>query len=258
VTVGNISDAERKERLLAALPQDGSSIGNGYISRQLNWSVETYVKVRNELVAEGKVVIGRGRGGVLRLTEPREKADAPATTDRPSRTRERTLYPSFRTSLEAWAESQGWSDFVIEQTSDQGSRRTGGRFTRPDFVVVGIKKYEYTPGVVRDIETFEVKPTGADIGAVFEAAAHSRFATKSYLVLEVEENEPTEDELGRIESECQRFGVGLITFLNPAAFDRWKYPVDPSRREPDPELVELFIKSQVGVKNQERIRKWMR
>ena len=157
-----------------------------------------------------------------------------------------------------WAEAQGWTERIVQQTSDQGTRATGGRYTRPDFVVIGMRKYDYSPGVVRDVETFEVKPLGAKIDAVFEAAAHSRAATKSYLALQIDENNPTEHALARFEDECRRFGVGLITFKDPCKFERWNFLVEPVRREPDPELLEQFIRDQVNVRNQELVRKWVR
>jgi hypothetical protein len=247
------SDAERKRLLLNALPEDGSAVGNTNLMRRLKWSADTYFKLRDDLVTEAKVQTGRGRGGSVRLATPHESGAQPKRTKKGSP--ERALYPRFLESLKTWASGQGWTDHVVQQTSDQGRRRTGGRFTRPDFVVVGMKKYEYTPGIVRDLETFEVKPIGATIEAVFETAAHSRIGTKSYLALHTAADNPTEDDLGRIEAECQRFGVGLVTFEDPGRFDAWLYLVEPVRSEPDPELVEQFITSQISAKNQERIRK---
>jgi hypothetical protein len=252
--MANISDDERKSRLLAAVPKDGSSIGNTYLARQLGWSLDVYFKVRNGLVTDGRLEIGRGRGGSVRLIVDTPSTSAPPAR-KPRNEKERSLYAPFLGTLKIWSAGQGWHDHVVQQTSDQGAKATGGRYTRPDFVVIGIKKYEYTPGVVRDIETFEVKPLGATIDAVFEAAAHSRAATKSYLALEVAENQPTEDEIARFESECQRFGLGLLTFVEPT---EWHYLVDPVRREPDPELVDQFFRAQILPVNQERIRKQLR
>jgi hypothetical protein len=257
VEMGNISDAQRRANLLAEVPQDGSPVGNTYLSKQLGWTPDVYLKIPNELVAEGKLSLGRGRGGSVRLSEPSGLPTTDIVDEEVHRHRERSLYPTFRESLRIWADAQGWSAYIIEQTSDQGRRRTGGRYTRPDFVVIGVKKYRYTPGVVRDIETFELKPIGAAIESVFEAAAHSRLATKSYLALQVGENEPTEDELSRIEAECQRFRIGLITFEDPKDYASWRYPVDPIRTEPDPELVEQFVRNQLSAKNQDQIGMWM-
>jgi hypothetical protein len=254
--MARITDDKRKQRLLQAIPADGTAVGNKYLAKSLGWALDSYFKLRNELVTDGKVEIGRGRGGSVRRVS--SEIDRAAVVPKVRRTRERSLYPGFLESLRTWAGAQAWTEHIIQQTSDQGARRTGGRYTRPDFVVIGIKKYEYTPGVVRDIETFEVKPLGAPIDVVFEAASHSRAATKSYVALQIAENEPTEDELGRIESECQRFGIGLITYTDPKDYPNWQYLSEPIRKEPDPELVEQFIRDQVSITNQERVRKWMR
>ncbi len=256
--MARITDAERKKRLLKLLPADGTPVGNKYLAKKLGWPLQSYFKLRDELVAEKKVEVGRGRGGSVR--RPSTEIDRAAIVARKGRRRssERSLYAGFLEGLRLWARAQSWTDHIIQQTSDQGRRRTGGRFTRPDFVVIGTKKYEYTPGVIRDIETFEVKALGATIDVVFEAASHSRFATKAYVALQTAENEPTEDELGRIESECQRFGLGLITYQDPSDYDNWEYRCDPVRKEPDPELVEQFVRDQVSAKNQEKIRKWIR
>jgi hypothetical protein len=82
--------------------------------------------------------------------------------------------------------------------------------------------------------------------------------TKSYLALQTTQETPTDDELARLESECQRFGVGLILFGKPQDFEDWDYRIDPIRQEPDPELLEQFIRDQLSAKNQETIRKWVR
>jgi hypothetical protein len=256
--MARITDEERKKRLLKAIPADGTAVGNKYLAKSLSWDLDGYLKLRNELVAEGKVEIGRGRGGSVRRVLTEVDPAAVAARRKSRRTSERSLYPGFLESLRLWAGAQAWTDYIIQQTSDQGRRRTGGRFTRPDFVVIGIKNYECTPGVVRDIETFEVKPLGATIEVVFEAASQSRVASKAYVALQTAENEPTEDELGRIESECQRFGIGLITFADPSDYQNWQYLAEPVRKEPDPELVEQFVRDQMSTKNQEHTRKWMR
>jgi hypothetical protein len=262
--MANISDAQRKQRLLNALPPDGTSRGNRALARELKWKPDLYLKIRDDLVTEGKVQVGRGRGGSVRLTKPtpvvgkKKQKTAIQQAAKPTRGAERKLYPDFLKSLHTWAEAQGWTDKLVQQTSDQGSKATGGKYTRPDFVVVGIKKYEYTPGLVRDVETFEVKPLGALIDGVFEAAAHSRAATRSYLALQVAPDSPTEDQLARFEAECQRFGVGLITFTDPGDYENWTFLVDPVRTEPDPELLEQFVRDQMNKKNQETVRKWVR
>lgn len=246
-----------RDELLQYVPADGSTIGNGRLREQLEWETEKYIRVRDEAVRDGILRLGRGRGGAVSRTSP--SAPGPVEVEKPASKepkREIDLYPGFMRGLQTWAANQGWTSHFVEQVSHQGRRNTGGNWTRPDFVVVGARKYDYTPGIVRDVETFEVKPATCDIAAVFEAAAHSRFATKSHLAIAATPETLKEDLLARIESECQRFGLGLILFTNPADTDSWDYRADAIRSEPDPDLLERFINDQISEK--EKLRRWLR
>jgi adenine-specific DNA-methyltransferase len=68
-----------KAAILARLPEDGSQIGNQKMQTQLvmvnelKLSEEDYRRACEELVAEGQIARGRGRGGAIRLAE--EKAE---------------------------------------------------------------------------------------------------------------------------------------------------------------------------------------
>lgn len=252
-----------KEKILTLLPPDGSSVGNASVRASLGLDWPQYQKVRDELVQDGLIELGRGRGGSVRRTrivesevieeEKKEKKAAQKYAGL-----EAKLYEPFFSSLKLWARDQSWTDFVLHKTAFSGRRATGGIWTRPDFVVVGYRKFEYTPGIVRDLETFEVKTHMCGIEAVFETAAQSRAATKSYLAVLKNEKGPSQENLDRIESECIRFGLGLIFFGNPKNYSEWEYRVEPTRQEPDPFIVEEFVRTQIPRNDQEKIRKWLR
>jgi hypothetical protein len=199
--------------------------------------------------------LGKGQGGSVSLTKPLSDKEIVPENDRKRAKQENELYPGFLKGLQKWAADQGWTDHFVEQLAHQGRRATGGNWTRPDFVVIAMQKYEYTPGTVRDVVTFEVKLSSCGIEAVFETAAHSRCATRSYLAIQQSGNEPNEQDLQRIESECARFHIGLIIFRDPESLDDWVYRVEPERGEPDPDLLEDFIDKQVT--NKEKLRKWL-
>ena len=241
------------KELIDRVPADGSTIGNGSLRKVLDWDVDRYQHVRDELVAAGTIRLGRGRGGTVSLVQP--QTSAPATQVTVGKRRERGQYAGFRRGLAKWAAAQGWNDYFVEQTADQGSRSTGGKFTRPDFVVAGVRQYEYTPWKTRDLETFELKLSNCKIDAVFETAAHSRCATRSHLAIVRDEDGPNDQDLDRIASECQRLGLGLVLIDDPETPDAWDYRVEPLRQEPDPEALESFVKTQVSGK--ERLRKWL-
>lgn len=247
-------EVKARVELLAQVPSDGTTIGNGSLRESLGWDLDTYQAVRDELVARGVIRLGPGRGGTVSLVEPRSPV---APTRAASRRRpERELYAAVGRGLAKWASNQGWSDHFVEQTAHQGSKKTGGKLTRPDFVVIGFRCYEYTPGKIRDVETIEVKLWPCGIEAVFEAAAHSRWATRSHLAIKRSRSHgPTAEDLARLEAECQRFGVGLILFDDPETPDAWVYRIEPARQEPDPELLEEFLNTQV--KGREQLRKWL-
>jgi hypothetical protein len=106
-----------------------------------------------------------------------------------------------------------------------------------------------------EVITFELKPNlDAAIEGVFEALAHSAFAHRSYLAIDVtsypEENIPGE----RILQECGRLGVGYIKFEDPADYETFDIVSPAKLNEPDPYEVDTFIKTQISAANQERLR----
>lgn len=69
-----------KEKFVTVLTELGGSAGNGRLRETLGWAEATYNAVKEELVTEGVVIPGRGRGGSVAL------ADAPrveAVSDKP-------------------------------------------------------------------------------------------------------------------------------------------------------------------------------
>lgn len=91
---------------------------------------------------------------------------------------------------------------------------------------------------------------------MFETAAHSRFATKSYLAIERPAGAKRDELLARAETECQRFGIGLLTFSHGSAHEDWTVLVEAKRQEPDPRDLERFIEDQIPERDRSRIRKW--
>ena len=58
---------ELRQALLSALRSAGGSKGNGALRQDLGWSAPTYDAVKNDIVASGEVIPGRGRGGSIAL-----------------------------------------------------------------------------------------------------------------------------------------------------------------------------------------------
>lgn len=112
--------ARHKEALLAAIPADGTAMGNGALREKVQLSVADYQSVVDELIDDGSVERWRGRGGTLRRTaatiEAKAKTRAAAEEEKAekdagtrSRVLEAKLYPPFLASLRLWANDQGWT-----------------------------------------------------------------------------------------------------------------------------------------------------
>ena len=57
----------KKDKFIAALTELGGSAGNGRLREALQWMEATYNAVKDDLLADGVIVLGRGRGGSVAL-----------------------------------------------------------------------------------------------------------------------------------------------------------------------------------------------
>jgi hypothetical protein len=249
-----------KERMYALVPEDGRSIGNINLRRLLakeakgKLSDDDYWFVRNQLIADGKIVKGAGLGGSARRAAGAAQvgqthAQAAAVA------KEADLYEPFCTTISAmFTKDRQITSFVCQVTAHQGSRQTGGQWTRPDITLVAVRVFPFVPGKMLEVVTFEVKPLNSfGIGGVFETAAHSVFANKCYLAIQVPKGDVASDDLARLERECKRFGVGLLTFVNPKDWDTFEEVVEAAHRSPDPAELSIFINSQISEENKRKI-----
>ncbi len=74
-------DPRLRDRLLSLVPADGRPVGNGRLLELLmgaegqKVTKAEYDRVRDQLLAEGRLVSGRGRGGSVRLAAPSAASD---------------------------------------------------------------------------------------------------------------------------------------------------------------------------------------
>jgi hypothetical protein len=267
---------EYKQALFDLTPTDGKSIGNATLREMLRarftgdqFTEEDYWDLRNSLITDGRLEKGRGKGGsVARIlvAEPPPAAAAPtvvptigADVTAPAAA-EAPLYEPFQRVIQTgYVADNDLKPWICEVTAFQGRRNTGGLWTRPDVTLIAIQTFVYVPDKLFEVITFEIKPSlETAMEGVFETAAHSAFAHRSYLAFPDSKEYDNNPLFDRIRDECERFGLGLILFEDVTNWDTYTFEVSPERKSPDPQAVNDFIKGQISEKSREEIQRWFR
>lgn len=261
-----------KDALLQKVRDAGGKSGNVSLIRDLAWGEDDYWAVRDSLVDAGALALGKGKGGSVRLIEAVQPAapaaaapDAPAVgagAPQAGADKEYVLYePMAKVLREQWTRDSRFQSSKVEITAKQGKRATGGTWSRPDITVIGYSVFLYLPGRHFEVATFEVKPTDqVTITAVYEALAHRRSATRSFVIYHIPEEqlEKLENELEEICVEAKRQGIGIIVATKPDDYETWDERVEAVRVEPDPNKLNDFIAVQVSEGAKEEIVKWFK
>ena len=253
-----------RARLLALVPADGSTVGNTALIRQLGWATNRYWYARDSLLEAGVIIRAKGRGGAVRRAHPDEAAAPTVSAEAEfigevalAYVHEADLYQDIKVTLETfWAKERQIEPLAVEVTASQGSKATGGRWTRPDLVSVAVRTYRYLPGKYMEVVTFEVKPRDAiTVTAVYEALAHLRSATHAYVIFHVpdDDTESVKQTIDEARHIGRAHGVGIITMGNPKAWDTWDELEEARRVEPDPERLDEFINLQLNHDAHDRI-----
>ncbi len=264
--IGKKQLSEISKILFDSTPKDGKRILNGTALEKvqkaaarlkLKVSKELYFEIRDELITEGKLGKGRGPGGsVFRI----EAATTPVKTTKKKWPSESALYPPLYEYIkQTWAPGDGIRRFVVDTTANLGRKKTHGIWTRPDLSLVAVHAYPYIPGKTVELVTFEIKPANNfGIEGVFETAAHSRAAHRSYLMIHTPEGKPDlEGKFKRLVDECERFHLGLTIFGNPDDWETFEEVLDAERRNPNPVDVNAFITDVMRKHAQEEVREML-
>lgn len=262
---------EFKKKLLGHVPDNGSSIGNITLRDTiLEWDKEKYSAVKNLLIKEGKLELGRGKGGSVKLP-PSSKENADAHVQEGEGVmpdgdvqgavvyaNEDALYePMLKVLQEDWVAEQNFEGSLIEKTARNGAK-PDGKWSRPDLTVLAHTAYPYIRGKIFDVISFEIKYRGSlDVTAVYEALSHKKAATKSYVLAWINEAEGDVDIVSEVANAARRHGVGLITAEDPTNYDTWQIVVDAIREDPDPAELNRFLANQISKESQDQWRKWL-
>lgn len=252
----------RLEEFVASLVDLGGVCGNGRLRSSLGWDEEFYWKVQGQLVQDGTIVPGRGQGGSVRHVASDETNLGPnlevELSETPRQQRERPLYQPIKREIETkWIERFGFDAVRVEETHSQGSKNTGGTFTRPDVTAVGVKQYVYLPKRI-EVVTFEIKPNDqVGVMGVLEAIAHREAAHRSYVIFAVSRqvfDNSTEGD--RAMELAQKYGVGIILTEQPDQVGSWEVVLDAIRHEPDPARLDRFLGDLPSEAFRNQISKW--
>jgi hypothetical protein len=241
--------SRKAEKLLELVPQDGDFVGNTYLKRKSRLG-KGYWKLRDQLVEGGLLTIGKGRGGSVARSASKGESVPELRKRKLFVDKESELYEPLRKWVaEEWGKGVTPVDFfeVLVTGSPRNREIASGKWSRPDVTLVQVNNYEYLAQPVLDVTTFEIKKSSdsEDIRSVFEAAAHSRRAHFSYLVVEVEG--PDYEFPERLVSELERFNIGLIFMWKKRGtwqFEEHEWETDRLNPEPDElnALLETFFR----------------
>jgi hypothetical protein len=249
---------QKSDQLIKKLRELNGSAGNKTLRDELGWPEEEYWPIRDYLVNDGRLALGKGKGGSVKLLESQEVV--------PEGIVENDLYDDVASVLRnEWAKHNRFRECIVEVTAHQGKKDTGGTWTRPDIVVAAMRVFPHVMGKFFDVITFEVKlQQGINVTAVYEALAHRRAATKSYVWIYTprkegeKPNEELEEKLARIEAEASRHGIGMIVAQDLSKIATWDERVVAERVEPDPAALNDFIAQQISATARTEMAPWFR
>lgn len=270
---------EYQNLLLSLVPESGENVGNVSLREQLRMKIasqgdvlsdEDYWLLRDSLIDSGVLEQGRGRGGSIhRIKAASESAEAQfpeppgvvaplQVVSEPPQFTEASLYEPFHKAIvSGYTKDNRLKRYISEITAHQGRRVTGGKWTRPDLTLIAVRTYTFSPGKRLEVISFEVKPDlDSALEGVYEALAHSAFAHRSFLAVDIRQFKEPNQEIpdDRIVQECTRHGVGYIVFSDVRDYNTYEIKAPAKLKEPDPEEVDNFIKKQIGSERQEELR----
>lgn len=261
---------EFQKLLLSLLEVGGQARGNVTLMQELKEKIkdkfgqeisnDDYWTIRNPLVDEGILVRSRGKGGAVMRTPETQVQETELQKTKPKKKYEKKegklQKPFVKYLQDYWIKDIGVGDqIVVQDTANQGSKKTGGKWSRPDVSIAAVIRYSFTPGKQLEVLTFELKAMDEHdkIENVFECASHSVFSHRSYLALECPDGKPGSDKFERVETLCKRFGIGLMIFSDVKDPESFNEILEPERKNPDPKEIDNFIRNQFDNEKQEKL-----
>lgn len=128
-------------------------------------------------------------------------------------------------------------------------------WSRPDVTSIVVSRGKYSTQSQLTLISGEVKlKSGADLKAVHQTLAQSRYTHLAYLVCERDERSRKGDFTEELQVQCEKLGLGLITFIDPNRMATFKLHVHANRREPSVDDLDYFIETRIDAFHQDSLR----
>ncbi|MBY6676549.1 hypothetical protein HQ314_06445 [Rhodococcus sp. BP-332] len=249
-------------RLFTITPDDGSAIGNVSARARLGFPKNRYGRAKDGLLAKHLILRAPGGGGAIKRAPAADESDIEMDSNRgiaivTPPVAESNLYrPILETMRGAWAVDRGFEPIAVEDVANLGSRKTGGKWTRPDLVAVGVTTFDFVPDLLFDVITFEVKPADqVNVLAVYEALAHRRSATHAFVALHIPAvlSDSLKKGVQQVVATAAEHGIGVISFAEPSDYETWEVLLDAVRVSSPPEQVDAFVRRNLSLEGQDRV-----
>lgn len=133
-----------------------------------------------------------------------------------------------------------------------------GQWSKPDLALVALWRTKYAPTWSLDLHGFEVKTAvGCTTASVHEALSHAALVHYSHLVWHRPDWSDGQKDCKAILDRCARYGVGLITFSDPANSDSYLIRHTARRHDPSGEAVDEFIESRFPAADRAQLTSWI-
>ncbi|MEE9237619.1 MAG: hypothetical protein V3U52_07510 [Thermoplasmata archaeon] len=193
--------------------------------------------------------------------------EAPPEVPEPAVPAQPSQYPAIQEDENLWdrfnqqilpmleSEVSSTGEVLYLPTARQGSRATGGRYSRPDLTYVLVGRYPLSGAKYLDISSVEVKTWEAadDLVNAYEAIAYKRFSSEVYYAYE----SPSESQRisSAIEEILREEGIGIIRIWREGEDDKMRIDARPTRTPPSAIRLEshLEILSQIDERGVTRL-----
>jgi len=204
------------QRILEFL-EERKTASHRAIKAELGLDAEPYAIAKDELIAAGKAVPLRCRGGGLRLSPSGEELPdvdegeidkarlaAERTMEAAQKEEERAekdLYPH----VERWAINEGY-----DSVATTGAARRRSVWENPDLIALTTNELDWHIGTEIEVTTIEVK-LAFSIDAIWQAANYRRFSHYVYLACFERPDDIRRKEDGRLYETVVELGLGIIS-----------------------------------------------